>query len=73
MLARSKYIYIAIDANERPLAAFTVKHECKTWLLKRRSFVEFPVTMILRMSDGALDFGGAYIFYVQDFLDDRKG
>ncbi len=31
-MARSSYIYLALSADYKPLAAFTVKYECQNWL-----------------------------------------
>lgn len=32
-MARSSYIYVVVKDKE-PIATFTVKHECRTWLNK---------------------------------------
>lgn len=35
-MARSSYVYVAIDVNDEPMAAFTVKHELVSWLAGRK-------------------------------------
>lgn len=54
-MARAKAIWVAIRAVGRnePIAAFTVKHECVTWL-KQRTMYESPVR-IMKLKDGYED------------------
>lgn len=47
-MARSSYIYLALDKHSTPLGAFTVKHELVTWLKNR----PYDADCVLRMPDG---------------------
>ena len=40
-MARSTYIYLVTGALRLPVAAFTVKHELKTWLARNPGEYEF--------------------------------
>lgn len=51
-MARSNYVYVAAEANydgDNVVAAFTVKHECKTWL--QRNAAE-KARIVTRFPDG---------------------
>lgn len=40
-MARSTRIYVVLDSGNEPLAAFTVKHECASWLRETRGKVRY--------------------------------
>lgn len=49
-MARSHYVYVC-TINHHPVAAFTVKHELKTWV--EREFSKVPTNLrIERLPDG---------------------
>jgi len=62
-VARSTYVYLALDEHSTPLGAFTVKHELVWWL----SHEQHKAVCVLRMSDGPrnspLEMRGADISY----------
>lgn len=53
-MARSAYIYLVLDSNDNPVAAFTVKRECVTWLFRRkmREVIKITNWHVVRMLDG---------------------
>lgn len=52
LVARAHSIFVVVSAvgRQRPIAAFTVKHELKTWLVSRTRY-DNPVH-IFRLKDG---------------------
>lgn len=67
-MARSSYVYIPVEVDydgDRILAAFTVKHECQTWL--RRNPATGLTRDVVRVPDGhkGLD---AYRWHEEAFL-----
>lgn len=57
-MARASYIYIAVEVDydgDRILAAFTVKHECKTWLQNNPR--KHLTRSVVRVPDGRVGLG----------------
>lgn len=66
-MARASSIYIVVDHNCEPVAAFTVKHECITWLSEVPDSSSFYVYI---MGDG----GNLMKEYktARDFVEGKK-
>lgn len=69
-MARSSYIYIVMEGNSLR-AAFTVKHECQTWLERNPAPKQTASTRwVRRMYDGGGDpVAGKRYLTEQEFLD----
>lgn len=72
-MARSKYVYIVQNKSEDggyARAAFTVKHECVSYLEKARATGE-PLSWwtVVRMPDGKETAGDEIIARASDWLD----
>lgn len=68
-MARSHSVWVVTHrdpSTAHPIAAFTVKHELKTWLTRRR---KLPLVWVYRLGDGAHDENKLSRFYPEDILD----
>lgn len=59
-MARATNIYLVTDLYEKPVAAFTVKHECATWLSRRKARVGIQYLQVCRIKDGGNSPEAAY-------------
>lgn len=62
-MARSSYVYVVIPKGHMtPEAAFTVKHECNSWLNKRRSGAALPPCLVYRLGDNRNNSASTYVW-----------
>jgi hypothetical protein len=69
-MARASSIYVVLPySNLEPVAAFTVKHECVTWLSRQVDVDEFQV---LTLGDGLYNTGLKKTQPARDFMEGKK-